>query len=101
MSIIPFNGNAMVLVPVANGSEEMEALNQLVDILRRAGANVTVASVEDTPRIVTRHQKLGLLADVLIEQAAEMQFDLIVMPGGLPGARKFAGTDKLVRLLKK
>ncbi|PNT66695.1 hypothetical protein BRADI_3g15809v3 [Brachypodium distachyon] len=87
-------------VPVANGSEEMEALNQLVDILRRAGANVTVASVEDTPRIVTRHQKLGLVADVLIEEAAEMQFDLIVMPGGLPGARKFAGTDKLVRLLK-
>ncbi|KAI5021375.1 hypothetical protein ZWY2020_055220 [Hordeum vulgare] len=89
-----------VLVPVANGSEEMEALN-LIDVLRRAGARVTVASVEDAPRIVTRHYKLNLIADVVLEEAAEMDFDLIVMPGGLPGALKFTSTEKLVGMLKK
>uniref|UniRef100_A0A8R7JV29 DJ-1/PfpI domain-containing protein n=1 Tax=Triticum urartu TaxID=4572 RepID=A0A8R7JV29_TRIUA len=61
----------------------------------------TVASVEDTPRIVTRHYKLNLITDVMLEQAAEMEFDLIVMPGGLPGALKFTRTEKLVGMLKK
>ncbi|XP_020160692.1 protein DJ-1 homolog A [Aegilops tauschii subsp. strangulata] len=93
-------GTPRVLVPVANGSEEMEALN-LIDVLRRAGARVTVASVEDTPRILTRHYKLNLIADVMLEQAAEMEFDLIVMPGGLPGALKFTSSEKLVGMLKK
>ncbi|KAK3163431.1 hypothetical protein QOZ80_1AG0003630 [Eleusine coracana subsp. coracana] len=94
------NGTPQVLVPVANGSEEMEALN-LIDVLRRAGANVTVASVEDTPQIVTRHYKLNLIADMMLDEATKMQFDFIVMPGGKPGAEKFSDTKALVDLLKK
>ncbi|XBJ21624.1 hypothetical protein VPH35_000141 [Triticum aestivum] len=70
-------GTPQVLVPVADGSEEMEALNL----------------IDDTPRIVTRHYKLNLIADVMLEQAAEMEFDLIVMP--------FTRTEKLVGMLKK
>jgi putative intracellular protease/amidase len=66
-------------VPVANGSEEMEALN-LVDILRRAGANVIVASVEDKLQIVTRRHKFNLVADMMLDEAAKLEFDLIVMP---------------------
>ncbi|XP_047087317.1 protein DJ-1 homolog A-like [Lolium rigidum] len=93
-------GTPKVLVPVANGSEEMEALN-LIDVLRRAGAHVTIGSVEDTLQIVTRHHKFNLIADVMMEQAAEMEFDLIVMPGGIPGAMKFTSTEELVALLKK
>jgi len=89
-----------VLVPVANGSEEMEAIN-LIDVLRRAGVNVTVASVEEKLQIVTRRHKFNLIADMMLDEASEMQFDLIVMPGGLQGAQKFASTKKLVDLLKK
>lgn len=66
-------------MPVANGSEEMEALN-LIDILRRAGANVTVASVEDKLQVVTRRHKFNLIADIMVEEAAKREFDLIVMP---------------------
>ncbi|KAL6626967.1 hypothetical protein ACP70R_030693 [Stipagrostis hirtigluma subsp. patula] len=94
------SGTPQVLVPVANGSEEMEALN-LIDILRRAGANVTVASVEEKLQIVTRRHKFNLIADIMLDEATKMQFDLIVMPGGLPGAQKFASTKNLVDLLKK
>ena len=63
-----------VLVPVANGSEEMEALN-LIDILRRAGANVTVASVEEKLQIMTRRHKSILIADIMLDEAIKMQFD--------------------------
>nr|CAB3471738.1 unnamed protein product [Digitaria exilis] len=73
------SGTPQVLVPVANGSEEMEAIN-LIDVLRRAGANVTVASVEEKLQIVTRRHKFNLIADMMLDEATEMQFDLIVMP---------------------
>jgi protein deglycase len=66
-------------VPVANGSEEMETLN-LIDVLRRAGANVTIASVEEKLQIVTRRHKFNLIADMMLDETANMQFDLIVMP---------------------
>jgi len=66
-------------VPVANGSEEMEAIN-LIDVLRRAGVNVTVASVEEKLQIVTRRHKFNLIADMMLDEASEIQFDLIVMP---------------------
>uniref|UniRef100_A0ACD5VES7 Uncharacterized protein n=1 Tax=Avena sativa TaxID=4498 RepID=A0ACD5VES7_AVESA len=94
------SGTPQVLVPVANGSEEIEALT-IIDVLRRAGANVIVASVEDKLQIVTRRHKFNLIADMMLDEAAKMEFDLIVMPGGLQGAEKFASTDKLVDLLKK
>ena len=68
-----------VLVPVANGSEEIEAVN-LIDVLRRAGANVIVASVEEKLQIVTRRHKFNLIAEMMLDEATEMQFDLIVMP---------------------
>ena len=66
-------------MPVGNGSEEMEAFN-LIDVLRRAGANVTVASVEEKLQIVTRRHKFNVIADMMLDEAAEKQFDLIVMP---------------------
>ena len=65
-------------MPVANGSEEMEAIN-LIDVLRRAGVNVTVASVEEKLQIVTRRHKFNLIADMMLDEASEIQFDLIVM----------------------
>jgi protein deglycase len=66
-------------VPVANGSEEMETIN-LIDVLRRAGANVTIASVEEKLQIVTHRHKFNLIADMMLDETANMQFDLIVMP---------------------
>ena len=67
-----------VLVPIGNGSEEMEAVT-IIDVMRRAGASVTVASVEpDTTVKCSRNVRI--VADALMTQVAEEQYDLIVLP---------------------
>ena len=67
-----------ILVPIANGSEEMKAV-MIIDILRRAKANVVFASVEDKLEILASRQ-IKLVADVLIDEAAKLSYDLIVLP---------------------
>ncbi|ESW27625.1 hypothetical protein PHAVU_003G218100 [Phaseolus vulgaris] len=78
-----FDNPPRILVPIANGSEEMEAVI-IIDMLRRAKANVVVASVEDK-----------------LDEAAKLSYDLIVLPGGLGGAQTFPNSETLVNLLKK
>ncbi|KAF9587767.1 hypothetical protein IFM89_005499 [Coptis chinensis] len=94
-----FNDTPQILVPIANGTEEMEAI-MIIDILRRAKANVVVASVEDKLEIVAS-RKVKLVADMFLEEAAKLPYDLIVLPGGLPGAQTFSNSENLVNLLTK
>ncbi|KAG2586172.1 hypothetical protein PVAP13_5NG099700 [Panicum virgatum] len=83
-----------------NGTpKEMEAIT-IIDALRRANADVVVASLEDGVEIVARHNT-RIVTDVLLDAAADQQFDLIIVPGGMPGAKTLAGKEKLVALLKK
>ncbi|OWM81459.1 hypothetical protein CDL15_Pgr007497 [Punica granatum] len=88
-----------ILVPIADGTEEMEAVI-IIDVLRRAKANVVVASVQDKLEIEAS-RKVKLVADTLLDEAAKLSYDLIVLPGGLGGAQAFAKCEKLVDLLKK
>ncbi|GLU15286.1 hypothetical protein SLE2022_317880 [Rubroshorea leprosula] len=94
-----FSNGPQILVPIADGSEEMEAVIT-IDILRRAKANVVVASVGDNLEILAS-RKVKLVADMLLDEAARLSYDLIVLPGGLGGAQAFANSEKLVNLLKK
>ncbi|XP_057815305.1 protein DJ-1 homolog A isoform X2 [Cryptomeria japonica] len=89
----------MVLVPIANGSEEMEAVI-IIDVLRRANIHVVVASVEETLEIVAS-RKVKIVADKLIEEAATSAYDLIVLPGGMPGAERLSNTQSLTKLLRE
>ncbi|MBA0792014.1 hypothetical protein Gohar_016547 [Gossypium harknessii] len=93
------NNVQQVLVRIADGSEEMEAA-MIIDILRRAKANVVVASVGDNLEILAS-RKVKLVADMLLDEATKLTYDLAVLPGGLGGAQAFAKSDKLVNLLKK
>ncbi|CAA7397426.1 unnamed protein product [Spirodela intermedia] len=88
-----------IFVALADGVEEMEAV-MIIDILRRAKANVVAVSIEDKLEILAS-RKTKLVADMLFEDAAKLQFDLILLPGGLGGARAFADSEKLVSLLKE
>uniref|UniRef100_A0A2P2KBI9 Uncharacterized protein MANES_15G092700 n=1 Tax=Rhizophora mucronata TaxID=61149 RepID=A0A2P2KBI9_RHIMU len=94
-----FDGVPQVLVPIANGTEEMEA-TIIIDILRRAKAHVIVASVEEKLEILAS-RKVKLEADVLLDEAAKLSYDLIVLPGGLGGAQSSAKSEKLLNMLKK
>ena len=51
----------------------------IIDILRRAKANVVVASVGDNLEILAS-RKVKLVADMLLDEATKLSFDLIVLP---------------------
>ncbi|CCK79710.1 DJ-1 family glyoxalase III [Desulfobacula toluolica] len=87
-----------VLVPVAQGTEEMEAIT-IIDVLRRAGANVVVASVDEI--MIKASKGIEFKADKLIQDCMEEEFDLIVLPGGIPGAQNLRNSTELEILLKK
>jgi 4-methyl-5(b-hydroxyethyl)-thiazole monophosphate biosynthesis len=88
--------NKSVLVPVADGSEEIEAVT-IIDVLRRAGAEVVVASVNKLQ--ITASRGVKLVADCLIAECAERSFDLVVLPGGIPGAEHLRDNPILKQIL--
>lgn len=88
-----------VLIPVAAGSEDIEAVT-LIDVLRRAGAVVTVASIEDTTTI-TAARGTRIVADALLGDVINRDFDLIVLPGGRDGAAALGNCNRLIERLKQ
>lgn len=88
-----------VLVPVADGTEELEAV-AIIDVLRRSGAAVTVASVTGA-RQITASRGVVIVADALIEDCTEKDYDLVVLPGGIPGAERLRDCAHLTRILKR
>lgn len=85
------------LVPIADGTEEIEAV-AIIDVLRRAGVAVTVASVMDR-RQVTASRGVMLVAEKLVGECVHRPYDLVVLPGGMPGARHLAASEDLGRIL--
>ncbi|TYZ67472.1 hypothetical protein PybrP1_010294 [[Pythium] brassicae (nom. inval.)] len=89
------------LIPIADGSEEIEAIT-LADVLVRGGVEVTLASVgRKEANIVTMSRGVRVQADVAIEACVDRSFDLVVVPGGLPGANHLRDSEVLIELLRK
>ncbi len=88
-----------VLVPISDGIEELEAIT-IIDVLRRAGAIVTVASVEKD-LAVSASRGVRLVADAPIEVCVNNKYDLIALPGGMPGAEHLRDCPEVVELLKR
>ncbi len=84
-----------VLVPLAQGCEELEAIT-ITDLLVRAGIEVTTAGLDDQP--VTASRGTTIIPDTSIEAVLDQTFDLIVLPGGLPGADHLRD-DENIRVL--
>ncbi|WJW75553.1 DJ-1/PfpI family protein [Thiohalobacter sp. IOR34] len=89
---------ATVLVPLAQGCEELEAVT-IIDLLRRAGIEVITAGLDDRP--VRASRGTVLLPDTTLDAVADRDFDLIVLPGGLPGADHLEADSRLRQMLQR
>ena len=87
-----------VLVPLATGFEEIEAIT-IIDILRRAGAEVVSAGLEK--RNVIGSHDIKLIADTVIDEILDEQWDLVVLPGGVPGTPNLSADPRIIKLLKE
>jgi 4-methyl-5(b-hydroxyethyl)-thiazole monophosphate biosynthesis len=90
-----------VLVPIADGTEEIEAVT-IIDTLRRGGADVHVASVMGKKEVRCAHDT-QITADWLITECTGegQNWDLIVCPGGQDGAEHLSQCSELIDLLKR
>ncbi|WP_296805053.1 DJ-1 family glyoxalase III [Thiocapsa sp.] len=86
-----------VLVPLAQGCEELEAVT-IIDLLRRAAIDVVTAGLDNRP--VTASRGTLLIADTRLDDVIGRTFDMIVLPGGLPGADHLAADPRIIALLR-
>lgn len=89
---------ARVLVPLAEGCEELEAVT-VIDLLRRAGVEVMVAGLAEGA--VKASRGVVMLPDVTLDGVLEQDFDMIVLPGGAGGARRLEEDTRIHRLLQR
>ena len=76
---------AKAYVFLANGFEDVEALIP-VDVLRRGGVNVVTVSVVDDSQVVESAHGVQIVADALFDECDFGDADLLLLPGGMPGA---------------
>lgn len=82
-----------VLIPLAQGCEELEAVT-IIDLLRRAEITVVTAGLDKKP--VTASRKTVLIPDTDLDTALTEEYDMLVLPGGLPGA-DYLEKDRRIR----
>jgi 4-methyl-5(b-hydroxyethyl)-thiazole monophosphate biosynthesis len=93
-----------IVLLLADGFEDVEAVTP-IDYLRRAGVEVTVASVGGT-RTVKSSRSLTVQADTTLAELAREgklrsdQWDGVIIPGGMPGATNVAASVTAATLIK-
>jgi len=94
---------ARVLLPLAEGFEEVEAVG-LIDVMRRGGIDVRVAYIDDSlghGRIVTGANGIGVKTDISISNVISDAFDMMVLPGGWDGTYALADDDRVINLIQE
>jgi 4-methyl-5(b-hydroxyethyl)-thiazole monophosphate biosynthesis len=89
---------AKVLVPLAAGCEELEAVT-IIDLLRRAGVEVVAAGLQ--PGIIRASRGTQLVPDTILDSVLRDDFDMVVLPGGMPGAQHLKEDSRVQALIKK
>ncbi len=87
---------ASVLLPLAEGFEEIEAVT-VIDLLRRAGIDVVVAGLADGP--VRGSHGIAVTPDAGLDEALTRDYDMVVLPGGMPGADHLEADERVRDIL--
>jgi len=85
-----------VAVLLAEGFEEVEAV-AIVDVLRRAGIDVVIAGLASGP--VASARNVRIVPDAMIDAIKVEDFDMLVLPGGQPGANNLNEDDRVRDLI--
>lgn len=85
------------LVFLAEGFEEIEAVT-LIDVLRRAGVDVRAVSLGEL--CVRGAHDLSVMADCRLDDVADEIFDVLLLPGGMPGARHLRDDERVLACVK-
>ena len=90
---------ARVLVPLAKGFEDIEAVT-VVDVLRRGGVEVVTASISDSVEVESAHG-IAVKADALFRDVSGGEYDAIVLPGGGEGTENLRHCEPLIVRLRR
>lgn len=90
---------AKVLVPLANGCEELEVVS-IVDVLRRGGVEVVTASIHDSQEIAGAHG-MSFKADALFSAAQADDYDAVILPGGGEGTENLRRSEAVLERLRR
>lgn len=83
---------------LANGCEEIEALT-VADILYRAGISCTTVSITDDVHVTSSH-RITVVADTTIDTLDWNSYDMLVLPGGVPGTPNLEACEVLMEHVK-
>ena len=86
-----------VLVPLAQGCEELEAVT-IIDILRRAGIEVVSAGLDGQP--VRASRGTLLIPDSTLDTALKQAYDMVALPGGQPGSNNLKADARIIKLVQ-
>lgn len=89
---------ARVLIPLAPGCEELEAVT-IIDLLRRAQIEVVTAGLVNG--VVKCARGTVLLPDTTLDEAVKQDYDMLVLPGGEPGATNLENDTRVLALLQQ
>lgn len=87
-----------VLIPLAPGFEELEAVT-IVNLLRRAGIEAVTAGLH--AGVVRGARGMQLQPDATLDAVLERDFDMVVLPGGMPGAENLTNDARVQALLRR
>lgn len=87
------------LILLGKGYEEVEAIT-VIDYLRRADITIDVVSINETLSTVGDHG-IEIIADLLLDDVDPTAYDMVITPGGKPGAEKLANDSRVTRLISQ
>ncbi len=93
--------NKKVLIPIAPGTEEMEAVT-IIDMMVRAGYDVVVASADFDGQLTMKASRgVTLTAECKLVDVADDEFDAVILPGGVEGSATFRDSTVLIEIVRQ